>query len=163
LPVGWRGWLGVALPPYRGRQPTHAPPAVGLGSLPVRGPGHSRPPQAFAPLAHRRCGLAPARRGDCPLYSRLPASCRLPAGLPPPSRFPHKRAPSVHSVKEGRTRRGSATHVAGMPPRAARTISLGLLDLLNSLVCLLFHFFRAPRRRSLTFVHGPYSSVLPLL
>src|SRR5262245_62796677 len=77
--------------------------------------------------------------------------------------FPHKRAPSVHSVKEGRTRRGSATHVASMPPRAAQTISIGLLDLLRSLVRLLFHFFRAPRRRSLAFVHGPYSSVLPLL
>src|SRR5215475_13117226 len=77
--------------------------------------------------------------------------------------FPHKRAPTVRSVKEGLTRRGSATHVAGMPPRAAWTISLGLLDLLHSLVRLLFHFLRATRRRSLAFVHGLYSSVLPLL
>src|SRR5262245_5491767 len=62
----------------------------------------------------------------------------------------------MHSVKDGRTRRGSAT-------RAAWTIPLGLLDLLRSPVRLLFHFLRTPRRRSLALVHCPYSSVLPLL
>src|SRR5206468_1854003 len=123
-------------------------------------------PPAFAPLVHRRCGLAPAPPADCPPYSRLRAGCRRPGDLP----TIHTRPVSALayswctlSLGDGRTRRGGDTREAGVPSLAVWQVLLGILDFLCGPVCFVPDLLRAPRCSALGLVDTPPSSVRTLL